>query len=110
MFIDADLREGDWCGFFRNPHLVLIATSPLGPPVEEAGIPLCRRNLPAYQRTKLALRLESVISKRARENQVACLKQGGVIPVPQNSAKRAPIETRTEIANLSAGRAFPSAA
>lgn len=40
-----------------------------------------------------------MIAKRARENQVAGLKQG-TAPVPQNSAKRAPLETRAEIAKI----------
>lgn len=60
-----------------------------------------RRNLPPYQRTKLALRLEVVIAARAKANQVAGLKQGDKLPVPQISAKReSPVDTRAEIAKI----------
>lgn len=51
-----------------------------------------RRNLPAYERARLALRLKPVIAEKAKDNQRA---SGGA--VPQKSAKP-PIETREEIA------------
>lgn len=58
-----------------------------------------RRNLPAYERARLALRLKPVIAEKAKEQQLSCLKQGNT--VPQNSAKReTPIETRQELAKI----------
>ena len=51
-----------------------------------------RRNLPAYERARLALRLKPVISEKAKEQQ---RDAGGA--VPQKSAKP-PIDTRQEIA------------
>jgi len=50
-----------------------------------------RRNLSAYVRTQLALRLEETIAARAKANQK---KSGGA--VPQKSAE--PVETRKEVA------------
>ena len=52
-----------------------------------------RRNLTLYQRAELALLLEPLIAKKARENQ---RRAGGA--VPQKSAE--PIETRKEVARL----------
>ena len=58
-----------------------------------------RRNLPAYERAKLALRLKPVIAEKAKEQQLSTLKQGNT--VPQISAKRGtPIETREELAKV----------
>jgi len=54
-----------------------------------------RRNLIAYVRTQLALRLESVFAERAKANQKG--GQGGVL-LPQNSAEANHIETRKEVA------------
>jgi hypothetical protein len=60
-----------------------------------------RRNLSAYQRTKLALRLEETIAARAKANKEQSGKEHGIGKVPQNSAKPiTPIETREEIAKL----------
>ena len=57
-----------------------------------------RRNLPAYERARLALRLKPVIAENAKAQQLSTLKQN---TVPQNSAKReTPIETRQELAKL----------
>jgi hypothetical protein len=56
-----------------------------------------RRNIDAYQRTKLALRLEEMIAARAKANQKG--GQGGVL-LPQNSAEASHVETREEIAKL----------
>lgn len=54
-----------------------------------------RRNLDAYQRTKLALRLEEAIAARAKAN------HGARRDIPQISAESfSPIETREEIAKL----------
>ena len=53
-----------------------------------------RRNLSAYVRTQLALRLEETIAARAKANQVR--KPAG--PVPKKSAEQ--IETRQEIAKV----------
>lgn len=50
-----------------------------------------RRNLPAYERARLALRLKPVIAERAKENQRMA---GGA--VPQKSAEA--VETRQELA------------
>ena len=58
-----------------------------------------RRNLDAYQRTKLALRLEDTIAARAKANQQHA---GGALP--QKSAEA--VETREEIAKL-AGVSLP---
>ena len=61
-----------------------------------------RRNLPAYQRTKLALRLEAVIAKRAKENlqatgrAVAAGNQG--CQISDNLIK--PVDTKKEIAKI----------
>ena len=54
-----------------------------------------RRNLPKYQRSVLALRLEPYVEEKARANQ-RC-GQGGVL-LSQKSAEANPIETRKEIA------------
>ena len=52
-----------------------------------------RRNLSAYDRSVLALKLKPLIAERAKQNQVA---SGGA--VPQKSAK--PINTRNELAKI----------
>jgi len=57
-----------------------------------------RRNLSNYQRSVLALELESVFSKKAKENQISSLKKG--TSVPQISAKREPIDTRKELSKV----------
>ena len=57
-----------------------------------------RRNLSNYQRSVLALELEDVFSKKAKENQLSSLKKGA--SVPQISAKREPIETRKELSKV----------
>ena len=62
-----------------------------------------RRNLDAYQRTKLALRLEEAIAARAKANQ---RDHGGTAPgktLSQKSAEVSPVETREEIAKLAGG-------
>ena len=55
-----------------------------------------RRNLTAYHRAELALKLKDVIMAKAKERQLAGLKQN---TVPQNSAERK--ETRQELAEIS---------
>ena len=57
-----------------------------------------RRNLSNYQRSVLALELEEVFSKKAKEKQLSSLKKG--TSVPQISAKREPIETRKELSKV----------
>lgn len=52
-----------------------------------------RRNLPAFQRGTLALRLKPIIQEKAKENQI---KSGGA--VRQKSAQ--PVKTRDELAKL----------
>lgn len=52
-----------------------------------------RRNLPAFQRGALALRLKPIIQEKAKENQI---KSGGA--VRQKSAQ--PVKTRDELAKL----------
>jgi N6-adenosine-specific RNA methylase IME4 len=54
-----------------------------------------RRNLPAYERAKLALRLEPLVAARAKVNQKC--GQGGIL-LKQKSAEAKPVETRREIA------------
>jgi phage N-6-adenine-methyltransferase len=57
-----------------------------------------RRNLPAHERARLALRLKPVIAERAKEQQLSTLKQNAV---PQNSVKREnPIDTQKELAKV----------
>ena len=56
-----------------------------------------RRNLSAYQRSVLALELEDVFSKEAKEKQKG--GQGGVL-LKQNSAEAKPIETRKELSKV----------
>lgn len=53
-----------------------------------------RRNLINYQRSVLALELESVFSDRAKEN------QGQRNDIKQISAESKPIETRAELAKV----------
>lgn len=55
---------------------------------------LARRNLPAHERTRLALLLRPAIEEKAKEKQ----KEGGG-PVPQKSVEP-PIDTQKEIAKL----------
>jgi len=57
-----------------------------------------RRNLSAYVRTQLALRLEETISARAKAKKVKDGKATGRGKVPQKSAE--PLETRQEIAKV----------
>ena len=54
-----------------------------------------RRNLPLYERARLALRLKPVIAERAKENQRG--GQGGVL-LSQKSVEAKPIDTQKEIA------------
>ena len=72
----------------RNAAIVWIIRNQFG-----------RRNLSAYSRSVLALKLEEILKPKAREQQLAGLKQNQST-VPQISAKRmiTPIETREEIA------------
>jgi 16S rRNA G966 N2-methylase RsmD len=56
-----------------------------------------RRNLSNYQRSVLALELEEVFSKKAKENQQG--GQGGVL-LKQKSAEANPIETRKELSKV----------
>lgn len=53
-----------------------------------------RRNLPLYERARLALRLKPVISAKAKENQLSTLKQNST--VSQKSVER--IDTQKELA------------
>jgi site-specific DNA-methyltransferase (adenine-specific) len=58
-----------------------------------------RRNLSAYVRTQLALRLEETIAARAKANQV--IRKGSQHgTIPQISAELSPVETRQEVAKL----------
>ena len=57
-----------------------------------------RRNLSAYVRTQLALRLEETISARAKAKRVEDGKATGRGKVPQKSSE--PLETRQEIAKV----------
>jgi hypothetical protein len=62
-----------------------------------------RRNLPAYERAKLALRLEPIIAARAKENQAAAggdRKSEEAKPLCQISDKAIfePIDTKREVA------------
>ena len=58
-----------------------------------------RRNLPAYERTKLALRLESTIAARAKKN--LATSTGGANPQPcQIYDKAEPIDTKKELAKI----------
>ena len=58
-----------------------------------------RRNLPAYERTKLALRLEATIAARAKKN--LATSTGGSNPQPcQISDKAAPVDTKKELAKI----------
>jgi phage N-6-adenine-methyltransferase len=54
---------------------------------------LGRRNLTDYDRARIALKLKTIIAKKAKENQIV---SGGA--VPQKSAE--PIETRKELAKI----------
>lgn len=54
-----------------------------------------RRNLPAYERAKLALRLKPVISEKAKENQRG--GQGGIL-LSQKSVEAKPVDTQKELA------------
>ena len=56
-----------------------------------------RRNLSNYQRSVLALELEEVFSKKAKENQAIQYKGSSL---SQNSAEVKPIETRNELAKV----------
>jgi len=47
-----------------------------------------RRNLTHYQRAELALKLKPLIAEKARQKQLANLKQGDKMPVRQNSDER----------------------
>jgi hypothetical protein len=55
-----------------------------------------RRNLPAYERAKLALRMKLLIAARAKENQIR--KPADF--VLQKSAEQKPIDTRAELAAM----------
>jgi N6-adenosine-specific RNA methylase IME4 len=60
-----------------------------------------RRNLNAYQRSLLALKLRDMIATKAKENQLSGLKQFKSSPVLQNSAKREePLDTRETLAKM----------
>jgi N6-adenosine-specific RNA methylase IME4 len=54
-----------------------------------------RRNLPAYERARLALRLKPVIAEKAKENQRG--GQGGIL-LSQKSVEAKPVDTQKEIA------------
>lgn len=55
-----------------------------------------RRNLPMYERARLALRLKPVIAEKAKENQLSTLKQNKT--VSQKSVER--IDTQKELAKV----------
>lgn len=57
-----------------------------------------RRNLTAFVRGELALKLKDVIARKAKAQQIAGLKQGDEFPVLLNSTKREPLHTRKELA------------
>lgn len=48
-----------------------------------------RRNLPAHERARLALRLKPILAEKAKEKQLETLKQNAT--VSQNSVERKPI-------------------
>ena len=54
-----------------------------------------RRNLPAYERARLALRLKPVIAEKAKENQRG--GQGGIL-LSQKSVEAKPVDTQKELA------------
>jgi len=54
-----------------------------------------RRNLPVYERARLALRLKPVIAEKAKENQRG--GQGGIL-LSQKSVEAKPVDTQKEIA------------
>lgn len=57
-----------------------------------------RRNLPLYERARLALELKPIIAEKAKEQQLSTLKQN---TVSQNSVERAkPIDTQKEVAAI----------
>jgi DNA modification methylase len=57
-----------------------------------------RRNLPLYERARLALELKPIIAEKAKEQQLSTLKQN---TVSQNSVERAkPIDTQKELAAI----------
>lgn len=60
-----------------------------------------RRNLPAYERARLALRLKPVIAERAKEKQTEYFGNQYESGLPQKSAEvQKPIETREELAKV----------
>lgn len=56
-----------------------------------------RRNLPMYERARLALRLKPVISAKAKERQQG--GQGGVL-LSQKSVEAKPVDTQKELAKI----------
>jgi N6-adenosine-specific RNA methylase IME4 len=58
-----------------------------------------RRNISAFSRSSLALKMEEAIARKAKGNQLSGLKQGDA-PVFQNSGKRETVHTDKEIAKL----------
>ena len=56
-----------------------------------------RRNLSAYDRSLLALRLKPIIAEKAKEQQLSTLKQN---TVSQISVERKPIDTQKELAKV----------
>ena len=60
-----------------------------------------RRNLPAHERARLALRLKPVIAERAKEKQAEYFGNQYESGLPQKSAEvQKPIETREELAKV----------
>jgi len=68
----------------------------IGEPLVLYPLALPRNYLTPYQRVELALKLEPLISEKARKKQLSTLKHGNIMPVLQISAERE-IDTRDEL-------------
>lgn len=88
-------REGKKKGiFFENVPSEHIETN------SAAEQERTRRNLPAYERARLALRLKPVIAEKAKEKQESGVNQY-TKSLSQNSVKpSAPIDTQKELAKI----------
>lgn len=59
-----------------------------------------RRNLPAYERAKLALRLEPIIKEKAKERQLSTLKQNVTDTQKSAEPKKRNNQSRDELAKI----------
>jgi N6-adenosine-specific RNA methylase IME4 len=102
-----------WNGLLLDGHNRLEICERLGLPYRTIAIELTdfeaakywiitnqfgRRNLAPFQRVELVLKLEPMIAARAKENQLAALKQNAVL---SDLTERSVIDTRAELAKLS---------